>query len=127
MQIEQSLEVDTTQARDSGQGRLIYPPRFGMKWGLPAAIDSAQYFGKPSQPDNTDSCHNNYVGLYRRTMEDSVTKKEIRWWMLSDKQGHGWLISADSSVLNMRVFQRRLNIDHPPMERGADNYHYHYI
>jgi hypothetical protein len=130
MQVEQWLEVDTTQPRDTTAARPApkYPPLFGMKWGLPAGLDSILYFGSPPDDKDADSCHHNYVGPYRQTLEDSAARTDIRWWKLTDKQGHGWLISADSTLLTMRIYQRRMNINHPitpsPTGTVTDNYHY---
>jgi len=125
MQVEQILEVDTTQPRDTtaGQAAVKYPPLFGMKWILPAGMDSVLYYGAVPV---ADSCHHTRAGLQRLRADDTGTWTDIRWWKLTDGQGHGLLIAADSSLVSIYARNKQLNIDHPFVNGGTDNYHYVY-
>lgn len=125
MQVEQILEVDTTQPRDTTAAAVAikYPPLFGMKWILPAGSDSVLYYGAAPV---TDSCGRTRVDLSRLHADDTGSWADIRWWKLTDVQGHGLLIAADSSFLSIHVHNKQLNIDHPFIDGGADNYHYIY-
>ncbi|HVU55361.1 MAG TPA: beta-galactosidase domain 4-containing protein [Puia sp.] len=115
MQVEQVLEVDTTQPRDTTM-RLQYPPLFGMKWKLPAGPDSVQYYGTVPV---ADSCHTSEVRLYKAASEDTAARTDVRWCKFLDGQGHGLLIEADSSLLSISLTGRQLYI-------GANHYHYIY-
>jgi len=133
MQVEQFLEVDTTQPRDTTAGPSVvkYPPLFGMKWILPAGPDSVLYYGAASTADNgaapaADSCHHIPIGLFRPYADDTATRTDIRWCKFMDGQGHGLLITADSALLAMHVRNRQLSITHPYIISGKDNYHYIY-
>ena len=55
-----------------------------------------------------------------------LTWTDIRWWKLTDGQGHGLLIAADSSLVSIYARNKQLNIDHPFVNGGTDNYHYVY-
>ena len=125
MQVEQILEVDTTQPRDTTTGQVVvkYPPLFGMNWILPPGYDSALYYGAGSA---IDSCHHTHVGLYRLRPDDIDIGMDIRWCKITDGQGHGLLITADSSLLHISVAHKQMNIAHPFIKGGADNYHYIY-
>lgn len=125
MQVEQILEVDTTQPRDTTAGQAVvkYPPLFGMKWMLPAGMDSILYYGAVPV---TDSCLRTRAGLVRLRADDTGTWTDIRWWKLADGQGHGLLIAADSSLLRIYARNKQLNIDHPFVNGSGDNYHYMY-
>jgi len=125
MQVEQILEIDTTQPRDTtaGQVAVKYPPLFGMKWILPAGMDSVLYYG---MVPFTDSCHRTRAGLNRPGADDTGTWTDIRWWKITDGQGHGLLIAADSSLLSIHTRSKQVNIDHPFVNGRADNYHYIY-
>ena len=126
MQVEQFLEVDTTQPRDTAAGPSVvkYPPLFGMKWILPASFDSVIYYGAVPA---TDSCHRTRTDIYHPPADDTGTWTDIRWCKLTDGLGHGLLIAADSSLLNLRMHGRQLNIDHPYTGPDKDSYHYIYI
>lgn len=123
MQVEQFLEVDTTQPRDTTEGPLKYPALFGMKWILPAGFDSVLCYGAVPA---ADSCHHGRIDLFHPRAEDTATWTDIRWCKLTDGEGHGLLIAADSSLLNIHIRNKQLNIDHSIINGGADNYHYIY-
>jgi beta-galactosidase len=125
MQVEQLLEVDTTQPRDDSapQAVLKYPPLFGMTWVLPPTFDSVLYYGDAPV---IDSCHNMRVGLHRLRADDTGARTNVRWWKATDMEGHGLLISADSTLLTIHHHDRQLNIDHPVTGEGVNNYHYLY-
>jgi hypothetical protein len=89
-----------------------------MKWFLPAGADSALYYGN-SIPD---SCQRTSIVLYHTALADSATHAGIRWCKFTGEQGHGWLIAADSSLLNLHPVGRQLNIAPPSANTG-----YHYI
>jgi beta-galactosidase len=125
MQVEQVLELDTMRPRDTSamQTAVIYPPLFGMKWILPAGFDSTLFYGEVPA---IDSCHLSRVELHRPDAIDTAAWTDIRWWKLTDGQGHGMLISADSSLLSMHLHDKQLYIGHPFTNGGANNYHYLY-
>ena len=86
-------------------------PRYGMKWILPAGFDSITYYGRGPFENYEDRNEGAEAGVYRQTVEEQFypythpqetgTKTGVRWWKITNKEGHGLLITADSSLLSM--------------------------
>jgi beta-galactosidase len=142
MQVEEVLEVDSTQVDTvgTGQGPGGSPmlPRMGMKWFLPAGYDSVTYYGRGPWENYADRCDGSFVGVYRQTVEELLfpyarpqecgNRTDVRWWKITDKQGlHGFMIAADSALLSISALhyfgddlddgdslQRRRMSDLPP-------------
>jgi hypothetical protein len=127
MQVEQSMEADSTQKRWT-------LPRFGMQWTAPPGLDSITWYGGDAA-----------VGIYRQmtgqqastAASDSSMETGIRWWKITGTNGRGMLITADSSLLHIKTQPRsagdtgtRLTIGYPaaplPYELPYGNYHYAY-
>jgi hypothetical protein len=125
MQVEQILDVDTTQPRDTAAGppALKYPLVFGMKWLLPPELDSVIYYGADTA---TDNCHHIMDGLFRPAIDNTGARFDVRWWRLFYGHGHGLLYTADSALLRMHLGDGHLNIDRYVIAGGKDNYHYVY-
>jgi len=104
MQVEQTLDADSTQ-----KGPPL--PRYGMQWILPPGFDSVTYYGRG--PQENYSGRNDYAetGLYRQTVNEQYfpyphpretgMKTDVRWWKITNGQGRGLLVNADSSLLCM--------------------------
>jgi hypothetical protein len=112
MQVEQILEVDSAQLSGVG-GSFTYPmlPRFGMRWFLPAGYDSVAWYGRGPQENYADRCLGAFAGIYRQSVDqlffpytppqECGTRTGIRWWKIIDQQGHGLLLTADSTLLSV--------------------------
>jgi beta-galactosidase/beta-glucuronidase len=102
MQVEQILEVDSAQLSGAG-GSFTYPmlPRFGMRWFLPAGYDSVAYYGRGPQENYEDRCRGAFAGIHRQSVEECGTRTGVRWWKIIDQQGHGLLLTADSTLLSV--------------------------
>ena len=136
MQVEDILEVDTTgQPGVDTTVRLIKPPlpRMGMQWSFLPGYDSVIYYGRGPQENYADRHAAAFAGVYRQTMEDARPRTDVRWWKVTDKQGHGLQFSSDSAFLVMNAVPgapAQLHIDHRQMDlagRGLPYGNYHYI
>lgn len=114
MQVEEVLEVDSTQvdtaaAPQSPGGPML--PRIGMKWFLPPGYDSVTYYGRGPWENYADRNDAAVVGIYRQEVDQLLfpysrpqecgNRTDIRWWKITDKQGHGMMIAADSALLSI--------------------------
>jgi beta-galactosidase len=160
MQLEEILEQDSTQTGSTDTSTVIRKtmlPRMGMKWFLPAGYDSVIYYGRGPQENYSDRNYGAALGIYRQTVEEQFypyrrsqecgTRTDIRWWKITDPQGHGMQITADSALLSISALhyydndleegtpvphpQTQLNIDLRQMSLGGKglpygNYHYIY-
>ncbi len=159
MQVEEILETDTTQTGNTDTNIVIRRtmlPRMGMKWILPAGYDSVVYYGRGPQENYTDRNYGAALGIYRQTVEEQFypyrrpqecgTRTDIRWWKITDQQGHGLQITADSALLSISTLhyyasdldegktiprpQTQMNIDLRQMglsEKRLPYGNYHYI
>jgi len=112
MLVEQILEVDSAQLSSAGTS-FTYPmlPRFGMRWFLPAGYDSVAYYGRGPQENYADRCRGAFAGIYRQSVDqlffpytppqECGTRTGIRWWKIIDQQGHGFQLTADSTLLSI--------------------------
>lgn len=160
MQVEEIVEADTTQTGNTDTSivvRRVMLPRMGMKWTLPAGYDSIVYYGRGPQENYTDRNYGAALGIHRQTVDEQFypyrrpqecgTHTDIRWWKITDQQGHGLLITADSALLSISALhyydndldegntiprpQTQLNIDLRQMGLAGKrlpygNYHYIY-
>jgi len=127
MQVEQSLDADSVQ-----KGPML--SRFGMQWALPAGFDSVTWYGEALAGKSGAPGEPGEIAIYRQTIEEVFsggsdaqerTAEGVRWWKLTNREGRGLLIHADSSLLRMSrpssreqpieaagLRQHVLNIDH---------------
>lgn len=136
MQVEDILEVDTTgQPGIDTTAHLTKPPlpRMGMQWNFPPGYDSVIYYGRGPQDNYADRHASAFLGVYRQTTADALPRTDVRWWKVTDKQGHGLQVTADNTFLMMNMAGKMpvsLHIDHRQMGlagRGLPYGNYHYI
>lgn len=90
-------------------GSLPDLPRVGLQIALPKAFEHLQWFGRgpwPSYPDRKESAD---VGLYDGSVTDQLVpnvrpqedgaKEDVHWAALTDGNGMGLLITADSHLM----------------------------
>jgi len=158
IQVEEIVEVDSTRqtaGNTDTNAVTVRPalPRMGMKWILPAGFDSVVYYGRGPQENYSDRNYGADLGIYRQTVDEQFypyrrpqengTRTDIRWWKITDSQGHGLQITADSALLSISALhyydgdpppprpQTQLNIDLRQMGLGGKglpygNYRYIY-
>ncbi|HVW59847.1 MAG TPA: beta-galactosidase domain 4-containing protein [Puia sp.] len=114
MQVEEILETDTTQTGNTDTSTVVKKtmlPRLGMKWVLPAGYDSVVYYGRGPQENYADRNYAADLGIHRQTVDEQFypyrrpqecgTRTDVRWWKVTDHQGHGLQITADSALLSI--------------------------
>jgi hypothetical protein len=132
MQIEQSIETDSTQ-----KGSPL--PRFGMEWTTAPGLDSIAWYGNSDRTPR--------VGIYQQLVDKQPSSAihdrdrrlpeitGVRWWKLTGKDGKGLLITADGALLTLSALQysgrdpaapapTQLFVDYPPFPLPYGNYHY---
>jgi len=83
-------------------------PRIGMKMLLQTDYDNLQYFGRGPWENYWDRNSASTVGIYSSSVGDQYTpyirpqenghKTDVRWLSLSNKGGHGLVVTADSLI-----------------------------
>lgn len=83
-------------------------PRIGVRFRLPATMQSVQYFGRGPEENYWDRQAGTLVGLYKTTAEDMYFPyvrpqetghhSETRWVTLTAGKGKGLLIEADNLI-----------------------------
>lgn len=78
--------------------------RFGLLWTLPRELEYIRYYGRGPWENYPDRKHAALLGVYNQTVseqyypyvrpQETGTKTDVRWWELTDKDGHGYRISA---------------------------------
>jgi beta-galactosidase len=108
MLITQQVERDTTQPTP----RPWPLPCFGMQWILPPGYDSITGYGPldSAPPDAGRFLPSARIGTFHdRPIPSSPgpqvraasTRTRIRWWTITDKDGNGLQIIADTPLLNI--------------------------
>lgn len=115
IQVDQFLEADTAK-----QGEPL--PCFGMYWTLPAAFDSITVYG-PTPSDPTPSLYHIPV-----TPSREISYPDIRTWTITDRNGKGIRVTADSTLLTIGTHTAapRLTIDHPAPSYPLPYHNYRY-
>jgi hypothetical protein len=104
MLVEQSLEPDTTR-----QGGAPPPPHFGMTWLLPPGFDSIVWYA-PATDDITGAI----PSIHSSSLPASnVPASNVRWCAITDHEGRGIRISADSNYLNISLLSTQVHISRP--------------
>lgn len=78
--------------------------RLGLQWILPREWEYIRYYGRGPWENYPDRKSAALVGIYSQTVseqyypyvrpQETGTKSDVRWWELTDKDGHGYRISA---------------------------------
>jgi beta-galactosidase len=82
-------------------------PRFGMQWVLPQKFNQITWYGRGPNESYWDRKDAEFVGLYHSDVsrqyhygfvrpQESGNKSDIRWLELSDTEGNGLRITADT-------------------------------
>ena len=139
-----------------GNTDLPVIPRIGMNMVLPGQYNQMEWFGRGPHESYQDRKTSALVGVYNGTVADQYSnyirpqengnKTDVRWVKLTNKNGHGLKINADS-VMNVTAlpFNKKLlnpqpgmkgnrhgneikpqgivhlNVDHKQMGVGGDN------
>jgi beta-galactosidase/beta-glucuronidase len=135
IQVEQVLEVDSAQLGSAGAS--FSPPMlpgFGMQWSLPAGYDSIAYYGRGPQENNMQRPNGTLAGIYRQVVDQpSGGRAGIRWWKITDRQGHGMQVTADSTLLSISASHYTDNVPrartsvHIDLRQNAPYGNYHYM
>ena len=90
-------------------------PRLGMRFRLPAAYERLEYFGRGPVENYCDRNSGSLVGRYRSTAGEQYTaytrpqenghKTDSRWLALTNGDGRGLLIVADSNLMEFNVLR----------------------
>ncbi|MET9835447.1 glycoside hydrolase family 2 TIM barrel-domain containing protein [Streptomyces sp. NPDC006385] len=97
------IKVDNTL--HPGASNLPYIPEVGTLLFLPRRLDRLHYYGRGPEENHWDRNNGTDVGLYSGTVADQWTpyirpqengnKTDVRWAALTDRGGHGLLVSGD--------------------------------
>lgn len=98
MLVSQILEPDTTQHLPDS----VHIPAlagFGMRWLLPAGLDTLTWFGK------NDSAMNSITPpeIVHQALTPAIDTRETRWLTVTGRDGAGFRIGADSSLLQTKT------------------------
>lgn len=90
-------------------------PRIGMRFRLPAAMNTMEYFGRGPEENYCDRNNGTITGLYKSSAEAQYTpyvrpqenghKTEVRWLALTDKGGKGLLVVADENRMEFNALR----------------------
>ncbi|MBP2830662.1 DUF4981 domain-containing protein [Aquimarina sp. U1-2] len=130
---------------------LPYLPKYGMQMQVSKSLNSLQWLGRGPHENYTDRKLGAAVGLYQQTViedyhhyirpQESSNKTDVRWCLISNKNGTGLYISGVSSNLSVSAWPYTtedinnashtydlktrdfitLNIDHIQMGVGGDD------
>lgn len=100
-------------------------PRIGMNWVLPAEYDNIQWYGRGPFENYWDRKTAAFVGLYKGKVADQYVpyirpqengnKTDVRWMALSNTQGIGVLVQAET-LLSISAHHNRME-DFESLER----------
>ena len=81
--------------------------RYGMIIEMPESSDISEYYGRGPIENYADRKSAQNIGIYRQTADEqtfsyirpqeSGTKSDMRWWIQSDKEGNGVMITSDKN------------------------------
>jgi beta-galactosidase len=99
--VDEKLEVDKT----ADIKKMPVPLKFGMQMTLPVEFDQIRFYGRGPWENYRDRKYSTPVGVYEQTVseqffaytrpQETGNKSDLRWWLLSDKDGRGLRITSD--------------------------------
>jgi len=100
MLVSQVLEADTTQHLPDS-AHLPPLPGFGMRWLLPAGLDTLSTLGPgdPSAAAASPASSPAPPTVTRRALTPDIYTRETRWLAITGRDGTGLRIAADSTLL----------------------------
>ncbi len=118
MQVTQRLEVleplvltESIQKAiwHSADNAFLAIPRFGMQLTLPKTFETIRYYGRGPIENYPDRHAATPIALYEQSVseqyypyirpQETGTKSDIRWWQLTNDDGHSITIAADTPFL----------------------------
>ena len=91
MLVSQILETDTSQHLPDSV-HIPALPGFGMRWLLPAGLDTLTWFGDTTPPQ-----------IIHQALTPAIDTRETRWLTITGPDGAGLRITADSSLLKTKT------------------------
>jgi beta-galactosidase len=111
MLVNQVLEADTAQHIPDSV-HLPVLPGFGMRWLLPAGLDTVTWFGAadPAVPPSSAPLASSSTpaapippAIVHRPLTPATDTRETRWLTITGRQGTGLRIAADSAFLETKT------------------------
>lgn len=88
-------------------------PKFGLNWELPAEYTEIEYYGRGDKENYSDMSAHAIMGIYKNTAEgmfehyikpqDNGNRADVRWAKITDKNGEGWMITANGEAFNFNA------------------------
>ncbi|MFE6895369.1 glycoside hydrolase family 2 TIM barrel-domain containing protein [Streptomyces sp. NPDC057717] len=101
-------EIKVDNLLHPGASTLPYIPEVGTLLRLPAALDRLHYYGRGPEENHWDRNDGTDVGRWSATVaeqwipymrpQENGNKTDVRWAALTDRRGHGLLVSGDGLV-----------------------------
>ncbi|MEO8253904.1 MAG: glycoside hydrolase family 2 TIM barrel-domain containing protein [Flavobacterium sp.] len=101
-----AIKVDNELINNGENASII--PRIGMKMQLPVQFTNLEYFGRGPWENYSDRKTSTFVGHYKSTVSDQYVpyirpqenghRTDVRWMALSQKDGSGLAVVADSLI-----------------------------
>jgi beta-galactosidase len=101
-----AVKIENFLVNNGSSSAII--PRIGMKMQMPAEITQLEYLGRGPWENYCDRNSSTFVGLYQSSIADQYVpyvrpqenghRTEVRWMALTNNEGNGLLIVADSLI-----------------------------
>lgn len=101
--------------------------RYGIQLRMPRSFGTAEYYGRGPVENYINRNHNALLGIYRQNVDDlfhpyvrpqeNGTRSDLRWWCMSDGEGHSLFITADSAFSASALRYTVESLDEGPRKR----------
>lgn len=120
IRLTEAMQCDSTR-------RVPNMFRFGVQLRMPRGFSTAEYYGRGPVENYSNRKHNAMLGIYRQSVDEMLhpyvrpqengTRSDIRWWHMSDDDGHTLCIASDSAFSASALRYTIESLDEGPRKR----------